>query len=237
MTFLILENPIRWLFLAHALAGALALFTLAIPLMSKEGSKLHVRSGWIYIVAMTFVCFSTFVISPWRIFLDSDKTIASINFAVFLFYISIFTLSTISYGLTALKFKQRTTASRSVAHIGPPVLTIAIGLAVQLVGFKSSDALLMAFPFLGHMTAKGQLQYWLKAPQEKMHWWYAHMEGMFVACIATVTAFLVTAAPRIWPGPFTNSPILWIAPGLILGTVLNRWTASYKKNHSTSSLR
>ncbi len=232
MTFLILENPIRWLFLAHALAGALALVTLIIPLISKKGGKVHVQSGWLYIGAMTFVCFSTFVISPWRIFFDPDKTVSSENFALFLFYISIFTLTAISFGLTTLKTKQRNTASRSIKHIGPPIATIVVGLAIQFIGFKSQDALLIAFPFLGHMTAKGQLQYWLKPPQEKMHWWYAHMEGMFVACIATITAFLVTALPRIWPGPIASSPILWIAPGLILGTVLNRWTASFRRKNA-----
>ncbi len=36
------------------------------------------------------------------------------------------------------------------------------------------------------------------------------MKGMFNACIATITAFLVTAVPRIWPGDFTRSPLLWI---------------------------
>jgi hypothetical protein len=39
MTFLTLENPIRWLFLAHAAAGALALFILLIPLISRKGGQ------------------------------------------------------------------------------------------------------------------------------------------------------------------------------------------------------
>ncbi|MFN7453411.1 MAG: hypothetical protein ACK5RO_01995 [Pseudobdellovibrionaceae bacterium] len=97
-----------------------------------------------------------------------------------------------------------------------------------MIGLKTENTLLIAFPFLGHFTAKSQIQYWLQIPTEKMHWWYAHMNGMFVACISTITAFLVTAVPRIWPGSFAESPILWITPGLILGTVLNRWTAAEK---------
>ena len=55
MTFLNLENPIRWLFLAHAVAGALALFVLVIPLVSKMGGQVHVKTGWIYTGAMVFV--------------------------------------------------------------------------------------------------------------------------------------------------------------------------------------
>lgn len=118
--------------------------------------------------------------------------------------------------------------SRSFIHIGPPVITVVLGMLIQLVGWKFQSSLLMYFPLLGYLTARSQLQYWLTAPTEKMHWWYAHMSGMFVACIATVTAFLVTALPRIWPSPLFDSPLLWIAPGLVLGMVLNRWTVLYR---------
>ncbi len=231
MTFLTLENPIRWLFLAHAIAGALALLVLIIPLISKKGGKLHVQTGWIYTGAMIFVGLSAFIITPWRIFFDPTETISSENFSIFLFYISIFTLAAISYGLTSLKAKQRKTFSRSFIHLGPPIATILIGLMTQIIGIKSQNILLIAFPILGHFTFKSQLQYWLKIPNEKMHWWYAHMEGMFVSCIATITAFLVTAVPRIWPGSIAESPVLWLAPGIILGTILNRWTAKYRLKH------
>jgi uncharacterized membrane protein len=231
MSFLSLENPVRWLFLAHALAGALALLVFAIPLVSKKGGKLHVKAGWVYTAAMVFVGLSAFVITPWRVFLDPSKTSSSQEFSIFLFYISVFTLTAISYGILSLNEKKRQSVSRSLKHLGPPVATVAIGLITQVIGLKSQNPLLIAFPFLGHFTAKAQLQYWLQAPTEKMHWWYAHMNGMFVACIATVTAFLVTAVPRIWPGPIAQSPILWITPGLILGTVANRWTAKFRKQY------
>lgn len=235
MTFLNLENPIRWLFLAHAIAGALALFVLVIPLVSKKGGKLHVKTGWIYTGAMVFVGVSAFVITPWRVFFDPAKTISSENFSIFLFYISVFTLAAISYGLSSLKSKQRKSPSRALIHLGPPIATLLIGLATQFIGFKFQNILLMTFPFLGHVTSKSQLQYWLKPPAEKMHWWYAHMDGMFVACIATITAFLVTAVPRIWPGPIAESPILWIAPGVILGTILSRWTSTFKTKYEKTA--
>ena len=228
MHFATLDSPIRWLFLAHALAGALALLVLTIPLVSKKGGKLHVRTGWIYTGAMVFVGLSAFVITPWRAFLDPARTSASENFAAFLFYISVFTLSAIAFGLSSLRAKQRKEPSRAPAHLAPPIATLVLGVMVQIAGVMSGDTLLMAFPFLGHFTSKTQLDYWRKAPAEKMHWWYAHMNGMFVASIATITAFLVTAAPRMWPGPITSSPVLWIAPGVILGAVLNRWMNVYR---------
>lgn len=237
MTFLTLENPLRWLFLAHALAGATALIALNIPLISKKGGKLHVKAGWIYTAAMMFVGLSALIITPWRVFFDPAKTLSSENFSIFLFYISVFTLAEISYGLTALKSKQRKMPSHAFIHVAPPVATILIGLAVQFIGFKSQNTLLMVFPFLGHATSRSQLKYWLNAPTEKMHWWYAHMEGMFGACIATITAFLVTAVPRIWPVPVSNSPLLWLTPGAILGFILNRWTSAFRAKYEKPAVR
>lgn len=237
MSFLSLENPIRWLFLAHAIAGALALLVLLIPLVAKKGGRLHVRAGWIYTSAMVFVGASALLITPWRVFFDPAKTNTSENFAFFLFYISVFTLSAISYGISSLKAKKRTSSSRFLIHIGPPIATIAIGLVIQMVGLKAQEALLIAFPFLGHVNSVAQLKYWMNAPVDKMHWWYAHMNGMFTACIATITAFLVTAIPRIWPGPVAESPLLWMAPGLILGTLLNRWTTAYRLEYEKTVSR
>jgi hypothetical protein len=145
------------------------------------------------------------------------------------------TLASISFGLTALKAKQRKAASHSVIHVGPPIATLLIGFTVQWIGFKFQNILLLAFPLIGHGTSVLQLQYWLKVPKEKMHWWYAHMSGMFGACIATITAFLVTALPRIWPSPLVESPLLWIAPGVILGTISSRWTAAFRAKFEKNS--
>jgi uncharacterized membrane protein len=235
MAFSTLDSPLRWLFLVHALAGGLALAVFAIPLISKKGARLHTRVGWVYTGAMGVVGVSALVITPWRLFFDPSRTQSSENFALFLFYISIFTLAAIAYGLFSLKEKNRTGASRSFLHLAPPLTTLVFGLVVQGVGLQSGDILLVFFPFIGHANSISQLRYWLRAPRESRHWWYAHMQGMFVACISTITAFLVTAVPRIWPGPFAESILLWIAPGVILGTLLNFWTSFYRKKFETKS--
>lgn len=227
MTFISLDHPIRWIFLTHALAGAIALFIMIVPLWSAKGGKLHVRTGWVYVAAMVFVSISALAITPWRALSDLARDSASIRFAVFLAYVALFTLNSIAFGLFTLREKKRRDPSRSPRNIIPPVSILILGVLTQVYGFLQNDYLLMFFPFLGHGSAVTHLRYWLSVPQLKMHWWYAHMNGMFTACIATITAFLVTALPRF--APELDSPVLWIAPGLILGTVLNRWTLRYKK--------
>ena len=229
MVFQELTGPIRLVFLAHALAGAVALLVFLIPLFSKKGGKLHVKTGEIYTGAMVLIAISALVITPWRALVDPGRTDHSILFAIFLFYISIFTVACLAYGLLPLRAKKRRAPSSSPAHLGPPVVTLLLGVFVQFLGWRHDNRLLMAFPLLGHITAIGQIAYWRRTPTLKMHWWYAHMNGMIVACIATITAFLVTALPRIFPDLPLNSPALWIAPGAILGTVANRWTAHYRR--------
>lgn len=237
MTFQSLQHPVRWLFLFHALGGAIALAILLVPLLARKGGKLHTRAGLIYSYAMIFVGISALIITPWRVFLDPARTSSSAAFAAFLFFIAVFTLCALWYGIVVLKFKSRKGPSRALAHVAPPITLIVLAIATQLIGITIGNGLLIAFPFLGLVTARGQLRYWLGTPQTKMHWWYEHMSGMFTACIATITAFLVTAVPRLWPDPIAQSPILWIAPGLVLGTLLNRWTASYRVKFGDASLR
>jgi uncharacterized membrane protein len=195
MKFEIIQNPIRWLFLFHIICGAVALCVFMIPLLSKKGGKLHIKMGWLYTYAMVFVGLSAFIITPWRAFFDEARTTSSVGSSAFLFFISAFTLSALWSGLRVLKFKKRESANTELAQVAPPIGLIVLGIATQILGYFLQYPLLIIFPFLSHFVAKDQLKYWLSSPKEKMHWWYFHMNGMFTACIATVTAFLVTAIP------------------------------------------
>lgn len=228
MIFGEIPHPVNWLFLVHSLIGAVALIVLPIPLLSKKGGKGHVRAGWIYSTAMIGVGASAFIITPWRALLDPERTLSSQSSAIFLFFISFFTLSSLWFGLIVLKFKRRLGPSRSLSHLLPPVMIIVLGLATQAIGIFTGNVLLILFPFLGHLTAKMHLDYWLNSPSGKMHWWFAHMDGMVIASIATVTAFLVTAVPRMSSSSLAHSPILWIAPGIFGGILLNRWKRAYR---------
>jgi uncharacterized membrane protein len=234
MTYTHLQGAIQWAFILHGFCGALALSLFLVPMLSKKGGKTHVRTGWIYTGLMILVCVSAFAITPWRAFVDPERTPSSQSFALFLFFISVLTLSSLSFGIAALREKNRKVPSRSALHLGPTFALIVSALAVELWGLKSQETLLVVFPVLGFFVARKQFLYWRSAPTEKMHWWYAHMSGMFTACIATITAFIVTVVPRLWPNNITRSPVLWLAPGLILGKILSKWTARYRAQFKDS---
>jgi uncharacterized membrane protein len=188
MTFLQIQNPIRWMFLLHALCGAIALGVFLIPLLSSKGGKLHKRTGWVYTAVMVIVGLSAYIITPWRaFFLIRKRTSSSQSFAIFLFFIETLTLAALWHGIVVLRFKRRIAPSRALIHIGPSAALVIAAIIVEIVGIQSGSPLLIAFPFVGISVARAQLKYWLNAPTERMHWWYAHMEGMCSACIATIT--------------------------------------------------
>jgi uncharacterized membrane protein len=236
MEFLALQGSIRWVFLIHVVCGVLALLAFTVPLFSKKGGRRHIQFGWLYTYAMVVVGVSALAITPWRVFLDEARTPGTMTFSLFLFFVAVFTLCCLHFGIVVLRAKGRVAPSKALTHIAPPVLLVVLSLVTQGVGLKFGNTLLMVFPVLALLTAKGQLTYWLTAPSSKRHWWYAHMSGMSIACIATVTAFLVTAVPRLWPNSFTESPILWVLPGAIGGYFLKRATARYRMQFGESQL-
>lgn len=214
---------IRWIFIAHVAFGLVALLVFAIPLLARKGGKVHVRTGWAYVWSMIGVGLTALLITPWRIFFDPERSAQSAAFAVFLLFIALFTLAAIWYGIRVLRFKSRVEPERSVLSLGPPGLVIFAAFGTQLIGFKLGDTLLMAFPFLALVVSISQLRYWLSAQTTNRHWWFAHLDGMIVACISTITAFLVTALPRLTSASIARSPVLWIAPGLVLGSLATLW--------------
>jgi hypothetical protein len=228
LAFFAVQSPVRWLFPLHILGGTVALATLLFPLVSKKGSRTHIRSGWVYVAAMTVIGLSAYVITPWRGLFDPERSASSQAFAAFLFFIATLTLSSISYGLRAIRHKARSGPVTGPLELGPPLVLIVAALAVEAIGLAAHQTLLIVFPVLGVLTGWEQLRYWRNPPAEKMHWWYAHMSGMGTASIATITAFLVTAVPRLTDQAWFRSPVLWIAPGVVLGTLLNRWAESYR---------
>jgi hypothetical protein len=221
---------IRGLLLLHVLGGAVALFVFLIPLLTKKGGRTHIRAGKVYGIGMAFVGFTAFPIAVWRLILDPSRSSQSQSFAAFLFFVAILSLASVWFGLRTLKEKQRTGPDFKIINIGLSGFLLAAALLTIGVGFHFGNPLVTYFPLVGVLTAAKQLKYWLTKPASKMHWWYAHMSGMIVASIATVTAFLVTALPRlITSEALASSLLLWLSPTIILVPVLEIWTRRYQR--------
>jgi uncharacterized membrane protein len=196
-------------------------------MVAQKGGKLHTRSGWAYVFGMTGVAITALFIGIWRIFYDPNATPATRGFAAFLIMIAIFSSTAVWSGLRVLKFKGRKDRHLQKIDLGACWVRIITAVLVSIYGFHLGDTLVSWFPLLPILTGIKELKYWYGKPEHKMHWWFHHMTSMFTACIATVTAFAVTAVPRL-TGKFEHNILLWTSPAIILVPLLALAVRRYK---------
>ncbi len=212
----------------HIVGGALALLCFTVPLFTKKGGQLHVRWGWMYAGAMIVVAGSAFLITPWRYFVDPNGTDKSRDFAFFLFFIALFSLTSLQQGIFVFRYKKRSGQVLSLGSLGLPVLLVAISVVTLMKGIASQNGLLVVFAALAGRTAQKQITYWKNPQTHSKDWWFFHLENMFTCCIATVTAFVVTAVPRVFPSVHFTSIWMWLAPTFILVPWMMWFIRKYK---------
>lgn len=218
MTFLEIARGI------HISAGFVALATFWLPMLVKKGGRLHRRVGWVYVGAMAIVAVTALAICVYRVGFteDADRRQSSI----FLFYVALLSATSASMGVRVLRAKQRTAAHRSAFDLGLPACLVLAGLGLLGYGVHLGAVLFMSFAPVGIFVGGGQLFYWLRPPQTKMHWWFEHMGGMIGSSIATLTAFLVVNAGRIGLARF--GLVVWLVPTLIGVPGLRLWQRHYR---------
>jgi len=210
-----LPNLLSWTVWGHVLGGSVALATFLIPLASKKGGVFHVKSGWIYLIAMIVVTLSAFLVTPWRYFFDPSRTESTQGFAAFLFFIAFFSLTSLQQGIIVFKHKIRSTVS-TFSTLGLPIGLMIIAALMLLYGLSLQKWLFVIFGILAFRTGREQFQFWKNPQKHKMDWWFFHLENMFTCCIATITAFAVTAIPRLFPNSALDSIWIWLLPTLVM---------------------
>lgn len=199
-----------------------------IPLVTKKGRKLHIRSGWVFVIAMTSVAITAFYMGVYRLAWDAGPDPDAIPFSWFLLFIAILSGATASYGIRVLRFKRRTTSHRQPIDLLFPTLLVASSIAISLYGWNIDFTLLKYFPIVGLFLGGIQLQYWLSKPKSKSHWVVEHIVGMLSCSIATVTAFTVFGAPRLLQVEAINL-IVWFVPTIIFVPLIIGFSTYYSK--------
>lgn len=133
--------------------------------------------------------------------------------AVFLFFVALLSLSALQQGLYVLKQKGRKESLFTFRTMGLPILVLVAAIAIGVTGVVYRRALFVVFGFIAARTACKQLHYWSIVPG-RQGWFFYHIENMFACCIGTVTAFAVTAVPRIFPQ--FDSLAIWIGPTVVM---------------------
>jgi hypothetical protein len=146
--------------------------------------------------------------------------------ALFLTFIGLLAANGAIAGVRAVQSKARTTSSRHPLEVGLSALFLVASVGLLALGLRERATLYLVFSGLGLFRSVAQLRFWLRPPETKMAWWYEHMSNMLVACIATVTAFLVVNVPRL--GLQRYALWFWISPGVLGGFGIGVWVRYYR---------
>jgi hypothetical protein len=213
----------------HLGAGGVALGAFLIPIVAKKGGRTHRRAGWVYSIAMWVAALSAWVVCWRRLTDDNPRNDAG---ALFLVFIGLLSANGALAGIRAVRSKARTAPSRHPLDTGLSALFLFASLGLLWLGIRHASTLFLAFSGLGIFRSVAQLRFWLRPPESKRAWWYEHMANMLVACIATVTAFLVVNVPRL--GLKDYALWFWISPGVIGGVGIAVWVRYYRTKFTTT---
>lgn len=198
----------------HIGAGALALVSGLVPLVTRKGSAVHRRSGVVYIAAMSLVLLTAVVLS----------LVQSIPFllmvAVFSWYLLIS-----GYRSSRTRHVQRMPLFdrmlAGAACVGGAAL-IGYGGALLLSG-HGFGVVPLVFGGIGGALAVGDLRSAGGKERQRTQWVFVHIARMTGAYISTVTAFLVVNLGSV---PLV---VRWLVPTVIGTAVIVRWNRVYRR--------
>jgi hypothetical protein len=218
----------------HICCGVVAFVCAPVALATAKGGKAHRRYGRIYFWAMAGVAVTALILS----FALPIYFLAMV--AVFSFYAAF-----AAYRILYLKDMYKGGRPRA-ADWGAAVVTVLSSLLLFVLGFLRPESMhvglvqiaghtvsivSIVFGAIGMRMGLGSIYRFLKPPEEKMFWWFAHMQGMIGSYIAAMTAFSAVNLSH-WFGP---AWWVWLWPTIVGTPSIAIWTAYYKKKFSPRS--
>jgi hypothetical protein len=211
--------------IAHIAIGVVAFLVVPVPILATKGSKVHRSFGLVYTWAMAALAATGVPLAARGLFFDDARRQAN---ALFLFFIALLASDNAWMGVRALRRR----AGASALDLAVPSLLLAGSVGLGALGLARGVVLHVFFALLGSMLALGQLRYWRRPARTRADAIVMHIGGMGVACITTLTAFLVTNARFVFHlGAF--NVFVWITPavvgGIAIGVAQRAWRARLSK--------
>jgi hypothetical protein len=204
----------------HITAGSGAFLLAPLALITAKGGKAHRRWGRIYFWCMAVVAFTALIMAAYRPVLFLALV------AVFSFYAS----------FSAYRVLGQKEAWKGAPVVRPPdwaaaIFCFAASLALAAIGAVRPELVLnlripaIIFGAVGMRISGRSMWRFTHLPQEKMFWWYAHLQGMIGSYIAAWTAFsVVTIGPLLHVGSW-----IWVVPISVGIPAILATTAYYQR--------
>ena len=232
----------------HIGLGSMALLLYWLPVISKKGSRLHIRAGQVFYYFMLTVSASGMLMSLLGLFdpvgiYAAGKALTEaqlqrmlvwrIPFSQFLLLLSLLTWVTVRHAIGVLKARDDRTMLRKLSYQGPVWLMLPTAAYVMFQGIQTGMSLLIIFSIVSLITAVNITRYAYKSQIAPRAWIIEHFSAMVGSGIAVYTAFFAAGGRRLlaqWlPGDWQL--LTWLlAPSLgVLALLL--FTAYYKKKY------
>ena len=202
---------------SHIGAGVLALLSGVLPMITFKGGKLHRLSGKLYFWSMFWLFFTSIL----SFFFFRG------NF--FLLVIGIFSFHVCFTGYRVLYRKKP--GQETWLDWAGAIITLIAGIGIELYaiwlfqkyGLGSITILSFIFGIFTISNALSDIKIFrMTHVDDKMWWYYHHMNAMCGAFIATLTAFLVNAV-----GPMVQDMAMgwtiWLLPAIIGAPGISFW--------------
>lgn len=213
------------LIISHVVAGATTLLSgLVAAFVGKKGGKLHRQVG------------SVFYWSMFWIFISALLLISFVRFSAFLMVIAVFSWYMTFSGVRVIKLRQTLKPllidwAASIITMAFGLFSIGMGVNYQLQSGWSSvlGYLCVFFGYFTFNTGKLNFNGFRNIEKaEKMWWWFAHMNSMCGALIASITAFAVQNG-EIFKLPNEMMWLPWVLPALVGLPLVSFWANKYRK--------
>jgi hypothetical protein len=181
-----------------------------------------VRFGRIYAYAMAAMVLTGVPLAARGL---SSPLAARRSNALFLFYIALLAAESSWTGLRALR-ASRQPGPPGALELAPPLALTVGGVSLLASGLAHGSVLHVFFALLGSALGMRHIAFWRRAARSRTDAIVAHLNGMGVSAIVTLTAFLVTNARYLFGlGAFTVA--VWITPAvtgaIAIGVAQRRW--------------
>jgi hypothetical protein len=206
----------------HAVAGAVALVSMVVPLVSAKGGRAHRLGGRVYAAAMAVV-----VVLAWVAVAGRLKD-GQVEGPLFLAMVGLLAAASVWGGWRVRYERGRTGPHDDGLDRGAQLALAAGGAAGLAWGAWSMNPLFVAFGGLCVWRGRSELTAMAAPPTDKQQWLRRHLGGMLAGCIATTTAFLVVNVERL-PGVADELPMWawWLLPTAVGTPMIALWSRRY----------
>lgn len=218
---MIVATIFKALIIGHVLAGAAALVTFWVPVLSRKGGAAHRRWGRAFIRALCAAAILAIAMAIMNLTVSSDRhpTLADRDafqglFGWMMLYLGVLTLGLAQYGRAAARSGGTARVAATKLNLSVQALVALAAIICAFEGVRLGQPLMVVLAGLGLGSSVTFVVAMLRDPADRQSHIREHLKAMVGAGIAAYTAFLSVGLLQIMPEQVFN-PLIWAIPSVI----------------------